>query len=249
MSAGDMQPIIRDLVGMAEFHAAEDLQRDVWGPDDKIDPGDLMMVIQVEGGLAAGAFVGDRLIGYVFAFPTTTPGVQHSHRLAVRAEARGLGLGLKLKLYQADWCLRRGIRHVRWTYDPLRLPNAALNIARLGATAATYHRDYYGAMGGINAGTASDRLLVDWRLDGERYARCRAGTAMLSVAETAAAHRIALPADFGGLLKADPDAAGAERLRVRQEIEAAFSSGLVIVGVDAREPAYLLTRSTVDEAA
>lgn len=246
MSAAAGQPVIRDLAGMAEFHAAEELQRDVWGPDDKIDPGDLMMVIQAEGGLAAGAFLDGRLIGYVFAFPTATPGVQHSHRLAVRAEARGLGLGLKLKLYQADWCLQRGIRHVRWTYDPLRLPNAALNIGRLGATAATYHRDYYGEMGGINAGTASDRLLADWRLDGDRYVRCRAGEAMLTAAEAATARRVALPTDFGSLLKTDPGTAGAERLRVRGEIEAAFSAGFVIAGVDTTEPAYLLLRSSND---
>lgn len=246
MSAAAGQPVIRDLAGMAEFHAAEELQRDVWGPDDKIDPGDLMMVIQAEGGLAAGAFLDGRLIGYVFAFPTATPSVQHSHRLAVRAEARGLGLGLKLKLYQADWCLQRGIRHVRWTYDPLRLPNAALNIGRLGATAATYHRDYYGEMGGINAGTASDRLLADWRLDGDRYARCRAGEGMLTAEETTTARRVALPADFGSLLKTDPGAAGAERLRVRGEMEAAFSAGFVIAGVDTAEPAYLLLRSPID---
>jgi len=246
MSATATQPVIRDLAGMAEFHAAEDLQRDVWGPDDKIDPGDLMMVIQAEGGLAAGAFLEGRLIGYVFAFPTATPGVQHSHRLAVRAEARGLGLGLKLKLYQADWCLRRGIRHVRWTYDPLRLPNAALNIGRLGATAATYHRNYYGEMGGINAGTASDRLLADWSLDGDRYARCRAGAAMLTAEKATTARRIGLPADFARLLKTDPDAAGAERLRVREEIEAAFSAGFIIAGVDATEPAYLLLRSPIN---
>lgn len=246
MSIADTQPVIRDLRGMAEFHAAEDLQRNVWGPDDRTDPGDLMMVIQAEGGLVAGAFVDDRLIGYVFAFPTATPGVQHSHRLAVHAEARGLGLGLKLKLYQADWCLRRGIRHVRWTYDPLRLPNAALNIGRLGATAAIYHRDYYGEMGGINAGTVSDRLLVDWRLDGDRYMRCRAGEAMLTSQEVANARRIALPADFARLLETDPGAANAERLRVRGEIEAAFSSGFIIAGVDAREPAYLLLRSSLN---
>lgn len=243
MSAQEGQAVIRDLSGMAEFHAAEDLQRDVWGPDDKTDPGDLMMVIQAEGGLAAGAFLERRLIGYIFAFPTATPGVQHSHRLAVRAEARGLGLGLKLKLHQADWCLQRGIRHIRWTYDPLRLPNAALNIARLGATASIYHRDYYGEMGGINAGTASDRLLADWRLDGDRYVRCRAGEAMLTAHEIAVAHRIALPQDFAELLRADPVAANAKRLKVRAEIEAAFSEGFVIVGVDAREPAYLLLRS------
>ncbi len=242
MNPAETQPIIRDLVGMSEFHAAEDLQRDVWGPDDKIDPGDLMMVIQAEGGLAAGAFLGDRLIGYVFAFPTVTPGVQHSHRLAVRVEARGLGLGLKLKLYQAEWCLQRGIRHVRWTYDPLRLPNAALNIARLGATASTYHRDYYGEMGGINAGTASDRLLVDWVLDGDRYARCRSGEAMLTRDETALARRIALPSDFARLIRTDPDTANAERLRVRREMEAALAAGFTIAGVDTQEPAYLLVR-------
>ena len=245
MTASAVRPIIRDLAGMAEFHAAEDLQRDVWGPDDKTDPGDLMMVIQAEGGLAAGAFVQDRLIGYIFAFPTVTPGVQHSHRLAVRAEARGLGLGLKLKLYQADWCLQRGIRHVRWTYDPLRLPNAALNIGRLGATATIYLRHYYGEMGGINAGTASDRLLADWRLDGVRYARCRAGEAMLTPEEKASACRIALPADFEKLLNSDPDAARAERLRVREEIETAFSAGFVIVGTDISEPAYLLLSSSI----
>lgn len=242
MNPAEMQPVIRDLVGMGEFHAAEDLQRDVWGPDDKIDPGDLMMVIQAEGGLAAGAFLGDRLIGYVFAFPTITPGVQHSHRLAVRPEARGLGLGLKLKLYQAEWCLQRSIRHVRWTYDPLRLPNAALNIARLGATASTYHRDYYGEMGGINAGTASDRLLVDWMLDGDRYARCRSGEAMLTGDQTAFAHRIPLPTDFAKLLQIDPGAAKIERLRVRAEMEAALAAGFMVVGVDTQEPAYLLLR-------
>lgn len=229
---------IRDLAGMAEFHAAEELQRDVWGRDDKIDPGDLMMVIQAEGGLAAGAFVDDRLVGYVFAFPTATAGVQHSHRLAVRAEARGLGLGLKLKLHQAAWCLERGITHVRWTYDPLRLANAALNIGRLGAVAVTYHRDYYGAMGGINAGTASDRLTADWRLDGARYQRCLEGRPMLGA--DAASLRIAIPADFAALLTGDPAAAAAERLRVREEIETAFAAGLAIAGVDAKAPAYLL---------
>ncbi len=123
---------LRDLVGMTEFAAAEALQRDVWGAGDKEDPADLMMVIAAEGGLGAGAFQGAHLLGYVFGFPTRKPGVQHSHRLAVRAEARGTGLGLALKWYQRDWCLARGITMVRWTYDPLRAVNAGLNIHRLG---------------------------------------------------------------------------------------------------------------------
>lgn len=64
---------------------------------------------------------------------------------------------------------------------------------------------------------------------------------MLTAEEAAATRRIALPADFAGLLAADPAAAAAERLRLRQEIEAAFADGLVIAGVDVRAPAYLLT--------
>ena len=99
--------IIRDLSGMEEFFKAEQLQRDVWGADDTEDPADLMMVIQHEGGLVAGAFAGDRLMGYVFAFPTREPHVQHSHRLAVHPDARGKGLALGLKRYQRDWCLER----------------------------------------------------------------------------------------------------------------------------------------------
>ena len=156
---------IRDLQGMDEFRAAEQLQIDVWGADEMPDPADLMMVIQHEGGLIAGAFEGDRLLGYVFAFPTRDNGVQHSHRLAVRTEARGLQLGARLKWYQHDWCAARGIRHVRWTFDPLRALNAMLNIDCLGARCRTYYTDYYGAMGGINEGLPSDRLLADWRLD------------------------------------------------------------------------------------
>ena len=157
--------VFRDLSGMAELRKAEALQRDVWGEGDLPDPADLMMVIQAEGGLVGGAFEGDRLLGYIFGFPTREAGVQHSHRLAVHPDARGRHLGLGLKRYQRDWCLARGIHHVRWTFDPLRAPNAALNIHRLGAESSTYFADYYGEMEGINRGIASDRLLVDWRLN------------------------------------------------------------------------------------
>ncbi|MHC2303255.1 hypothetical protein [Rhizobium mongolense] len=63
-----------------EFRAAEALQPAVWGTGDALDPSDLMMVIQAEGGLAAGAFVDGRLVGYVFGFPSATLGVQYSQR-------------------------------------------------------------------------------------------------------------------------------------------------------------------------
>ena len=94
---------LRVLSGLGEFLAAEALQRTVWGEGDKEDPADLMMVIQSEGGLVAGAFSGDELVGYVFGFPARETHVQHSHRLAVHPKARGAGLAVRLKFFQRSW--------------------------------------------------------------------------------------------------------------------------------------------------
>ena len=228
MAAADVAVEFRDLHGMAEFTEAEALQRAVWGVGDVPDPADLMMVVQAEGGLVGGAFVAGRLMGYVFAFPTATPGVQHSHRLAVRAEARGLGLGLRLKLYQRDWCLARGIRMARWTYDPLRAANAGLNIARLGASAGEYRVEYYGAMAGINAGLPSDRLVAEWHF----VATPAAGGEALD---------IALPEDLDVLMARDPAEALRLRLALRAGLQAAFAEGRRVAGFDKTSRRYLLS--------
>lgn len=231
--------VLRDLSGMAEFRAAENLQRIVWGEGEQADPADLMMVIAAEGGIAAGAFRGDDLLGYVFGFPTATPLVQHSHRLATHPMARGLGLGAALKWYQRDWCLTRGITHVRWTFDPLRHANASLNIARLGAVARVYYPDYYGAMPGINKGAPSDRLLADWHLQSPGVVAARAG---LAPTAPHAAVRVGIPNDFGALVATDPDRALLARLSVRAELQTRFADGYVITGYVAGTCSYLLTK-------
>ena len=223
--------ILRDLASLAEMKAAEEFQRTVWGKDDPADNADLMLAIQHEGGLVAGAFDGDRMVAFLFAFPTSDPTAQHSHRLGVHPGCQGQGLGLRMKLYQKDWCLARGITRVRWTYDPARRANAVLNIHRLGATANTYYRDYYGAMEGINAGMPSDRLLADWDLT-------RPADPELIPVDT-----VPIPADFAGLVADDPAQALYERLRLRDALEAAFADGLHIAGFDRTANAYLLART------
>jgi predicted GNAT superfamily acetyltransferase len=230
----------RDLHGMEEFLAAEAMQTAVWGQGDKVDPADLMMVIAQEGGLAGGAFEYDRLLGYVFAFPTVTPGVQHSHRLAVLPQARNLGLGSRLKWYQRDWCLVRGIGHIRWTFDPLRRTNAILNIARLGAQVTTYLPDYYGAMEGINKGTASDRLLADWYLDAPDVSARAGGKRNGVPLDAGNVTRVGIHPDFASLLDHDAIAARSERLRVRAELQSAFAAGRVIKGFDPDTSNYML---------
>lgn len=234
--------IIRDISSMQEFFAVEQLQRDVWGIDDTEDPADLMMVIQHEGGLVAGAFEGERLMGYIFGFPTREPHVQHSHRLAVHPDARGRSLALHLKRYQRDWCLARGITLVRWTFDPLRHTNAHLNIARLGAEVSTYHADYYGVMKGINAGLPSDRLRADWHLASAQAIACASWEDGLPPLDLpSGALRVIIPPDLDALLAVDAAAALSARLRVREALTAAFGQGLAIRHYDPRTNSYLLT--------
>jgi predicted GNAT superfamily acetyltransferase len=235
--------VIRTLSGMDEFLAAEALQRVVWGEGDTEDPGDLMMVMQNEGGLVAGAFRGDDLMGYVFGFPTRDPKVQHSHRLAVHPSARGSGLAARLKFFQRDWCLSQGITLVRWTFDPLRHTNAHLNAGRLGARASTYHVNYYGEMKGINAGLPSDRLLAEWHLGDDRVERLAAAQAEGLPPPAQDMHgmkRVRIPENFEALMAGEPAQALAERLRVRSELSGLFEQGYEIAGYDAESYSYLL---------
>lgn len=237
--------IIRTLCGMDEFLAAEALQRIVWGEGDTEDPGDLMMVMQNEGGLVAGAFNGGDLIGYVFGFPTRDPRVQHSHRLAVHPAARGSGLAVRLKFFQRHWCLSQGIALVRWTFDPLRHTNAHLNAGRLGARASTYHVNYYGEMKGINAGLPSDRLLAEWHLGDPRVealAAAQMNTLPHPASDEGGMKRVRIPASFETLMAGDEAQALAERLRVREELSSLFERGYEIAGYDPGAFCYLLRK-------
>lgn len=238
--AGEL--VLRELDGVFELKQSEQFQRTVWGEDDPADNSDLMLAIQHEGGLVAGAFVDGRMLGFLFGFPTSDPNAQHSHRLAVHPDSRGLGLGLKLKWYQRDWCLARGISTIRWTYDPVRRINANLNIARLGATASIYHPDYYGKMEGINAGVASDRIVADWDLTSSHVTQLAQG-ARTSSCDTASdnALRIAIPLNFSELLANDLETAIGERLRIRDALTAAFAKGYRISGFNSECNEYVLT--------
>lgn len=241
--------VLRELNGVQELKCAELFQKEVWGKDDPPDNSDLMLAIQHEGGLVCGAFKDGRMLGFLFGFPSSQPHIQHSHRLAVHPDSRGLGLGLKLKWFQRDWCLKRDITLVRWTYDPLRRINAGLNIARLGGTATIYYEDYYGEMVGINAGIPSDRLLVDWSLTAPRVVALATGgtdggtaggTADGPAGETLT---VEIPKDLDRLLTGDPDRAMSERLRVRGALTSAFANAYRICGFDVSTCRYFLTRS------
>ena len=109
-----------------------------------------------------GAFDGDRLIGFLSAIPGIRDGrpYWHSHMLAVTTSHRDSGIGTQLKLAQKEHALKRGIRLIEWTFDPLVSRNAYLNIEKLGVIVRRYYPSFYGG--------ESDRLIAEWWLDRPR---------------------------------------------------------------------------------
>ena len=74
----------------------------------------------------------------------------HSHIAGVRPAGLGRSVGFALKVHQRAWCLRRDVRVIAWTYDPLIRRNAYFNLVKLGARPAEYLRNFYGVMDDVD---------------------------------------------------------------------------------------------------
>ncbi len=89
----------------------------------------------------------------------------HSHIAATLPAHWGKGYASQIKRAQADAVLAQGIKRMTWTYDPLEVRNARLNLHKLGAVCNTYKPNVYGEMrDAINIGLDTDRFQVDWHL-------------------------------------------------------------------------------------
>ncbi len=161
---------IRDITSIPEIRAVEEVQRDVWRVADlEILPALALIPLCEIGAVLIGAFDGNRLAGFVLAFPGHEHGrlTLHSDMLAVRPEYRSLGLGYQLKLAQRDRALANGVDVVTWTFDPLQSLNAKLNFGKLGVTSDRYLMDYYGETTSFLHSFGTDRLWVTWKLRSE----------------------------------------------------------------------------------
>ncbi len=159
-----------------EMRLIEELQRVVW-PDSETDvvPLHLLITAVHNGGLVIGAFIEEKMVGFVFGFPGIEatpdgPRPKHcSHMMGIHPDHRDGGIGFALKRAQWQMVRHQGLDHITWTYDPLLSRNAYLNIAKLGAVCATYRRSEYGDMrDGLNAGLPSDRFQLDWWINTRR---------------------------------------------------------------------------------
>ncbi len=238
---------IRSCSGMDEMQACVDLQIDTWGYDESdVIPRKTFLLAQKIGGQVLGAFdsdlardAGQRPDGALVGFAMSLPGLKsmpkgpqpylHSHMLAVRPSHRNRGIGMQLKWEQRREALSRGIRHMEWTFDPLEIKNAFINIHRLGAISREYRVNFYGVSSSrLQGGLPTDRLLAEWELDTPRV---EALLAHCPAAERAIEERILVPASIEEwkASEATRQRAFDVQLENQQKFQQAFSRGLAVL--------------------
>jgi predicted GNAT superfamily acetyltransferase len=170
------KPRIKKLTSHAEFDQCVEIQKKVWKHrDEDLTPAHQFCIGQETGSILLGAFLGGALAGFVYSFPAVSRGklCQHSHLLAVLPQFQGYGVGKVLKWAQREEALRQGYDLITWTFDPLQVRNANLNLHTLGAVARAYLPNFYGLTPSllIAPRVPSDRLKVEWVLKDRRLER------------------------------------------------------------------------------
>ena len=230
--------LIRKCQGLDEMRACVALQKEVWNFSDlELVPLRMFVVAEKVGGQVIGAFDGKEMAAFALSIPGARAGHSylHSHMLAVRDRYRNAGLGRRIKLYQRDDAISRGFELIEWTFDPLEIKNAYLNIEKLGAIARRYSVNQYGiTTSPLQGGLPTDRLVAEWWLKSKRVEKLtRSGTNPAFIP----LQSIQVPAQIYEW-KADAqtrDRAKAVQDRNRSDFLTAFADGLCVLGYE-RDP-------------
>jgi len=236
---------ILPLTSFEHFERCVEIQLATWGySEGDVIPRRVFIVANRIGGQVLGAFDGDTMIGFAMALPGIRDGLAylHSHMLAVLPEYRNRGLGRRMKLAQRDAAIARGIELIEWTFDPLEIRNAHLNIARLGAIVRRYQPNFYGPSSSpLQGGLPTDRLYAEWWLRSARVnTLLRSEPQQPEITE-----RVEVPATIYEW-KQNPEQrplALELQTRNRELLRSAFAQGLAVVGYqldEARNGSFLL---------
>jgi predicted GNAT superfamily acetyltransferase len=178
------------------------------------------------------------MVGFALSIPGTRSGhpYLHSHMLAVRESHRNSGLGRRIKLAQRENALTRGFELIEWTFDPLEIKNAHLNLERLGAIARRYNINQYGISSShLQGGLPTDRLVAEWWLRSRRVEQLLATGKR---PDFKVERSLAIPAEIyqWKASEADRGRASDVQSRNREEFLEAFADGLAVLGYE-RDPA------------
>ncbi|HKY41945.1 MAG TPA: hypothetical protein VJM50_02540 [Pyrinomonadaceae bacterium] len=244
---------VRECTTIEEFDGCVYLQREAFGlPDLELSPRRHLIVSRAAGGWTLGAFVAERMVGFVHHLAAVRANNEifgYSHVMAVAKDYQNKGVGARLKWAQRGRALDEGRKVIKWTWDPMMSRNAHFNLNRLGAIVDTYSDNFYGMDYNLDQaiGLPSDRLSATWHLDSARVCTLASGTSAAIDAEPAAI--VSIPSEWTTLVKQDPQRARDEQARVRAEFNTAFEQGLICAGFErgAEQSHYLLFEPFVAE--
>ena len=124
--------VVRELGSLDELDAMITLFDEIWEPDtgNSSLPLDLARALSKAGNFASGAYdsgTGQLLGACMGFFGPPAHAELHSHIAGVLPAGLGRSVGFALKVHQRAWCLRRDVRVIAWTYDPVIRRNAYFN--------------------------------------------------------------------------------------------------------------------------
>jgi predicted GNAT superfamily acetyltransferase len=230
--------VIRQCHQLDEMRACVALQKEVWDfSDADLVPLRMFVVAEKVGGQVIGAFAGDEMIGFALSIPGVRGGHSylHSHMLAVRKAHQNAAVGRRLKLFQRDAALARDFELIEWTFDPLEIKNAYLNVEKLGAIARRYTVNQYGITSSpLQGGLPTDRLVAEWWLKSKRV-ESLLQTGKKARAETLTT--ISVPVQVYDWKSSPATRSEAEKVqdRNREQFVKAFGDGLAVLGYE-RDP-------------
>jgi predicted GNAT superfamily acetyltransferase len=233
---------IRECTTIEEFDVCLSLQREAFGlPDQELSPRRHLIVSRQAGGWTLGAFVANRMVGFVHHLAAVRGNeiFGYSHFMAVAKDYQNKGVGARLKWAQRERALNEGRKLIKWTWDPMQARNAHFNLNRLGVTVDTYAENFYGidysADSSIKEGLGlpSDRLFATWNIDSERVRALASGA--VAPFEGKPVATVAIPAQWSALVKSEPQRALEEQVRVRTEFKKALDEELICAGLERGE--------------
>ena len=183
------------------------------------------------GGQVLGAYDGDTMVGFAMALPgyREAQPYLHSHMLGVLPAYRNAGLGRRLKLAQREDALGRGIKLMEWTFDPLEIRNAHLNISRLGAIVRRYQKDFYGPSSSpLQGGLPTDRVYAEWWLASAHVEQALRG----APDEVEATRSVNVPGEIYAWKASAADREKAMEVQAQnaKQLQRAFQEGLAVAG-------------------
>ena len=232
---------IRHCHELTDYERCMQIEREVWGGAelDQV-PATIFVVADETGGQVLGAYdheSGLQMVGFTLAM-AGHHGEQrylHSHMTAVIPAHQNRGIGRMLKLFQRDDALRRGIKLVEWTFDPLEIRNAYFNIVRLGAIVRRFLPNVYGITSSpLHGGLPTDRLVAEWWLDSPRVlAALEKGSVEPQTGEKV--ERVIVPREMAGLRASNRERAAELQTQIREEFQRWLDRGYAVTGLEVND--------------